>query len=95
MNELSNRDSKKTIISGALEADSDSLLKARGFLKKLLMNMQTSTIEKKANLRKIMKKFVECPDLSPNDNQCVNEFKNNLFHNYFEYREVSHLYSFT
>ena len=43
---------KKPFISGALEADSDSLLDALGFLKKLLMNMQTSMVEKKANLKK-------------------------------------------
>ena len=56
------------------------------------MNMQTSMVEKKANLRNIMKKFVECLGLSPKENQCVNESWNNLFHNYFEYIEVSHLY---
>ena len=75
-----------------IEADSDSILDALGFLKKLLMNMQTSMVEQKANLRNIMKKFVECLGLSPKENQCVNKFWNNFFHNYFEYIEVSHLY---
>ena len=68
----------QSIISGTLEADSDSLLNALGFLKKLLMKMQTSMVEKKANLRNIMKNFVNHLGLSPNDNQCVNEFWNNL-----------------
>ncbi len=49
-------------------------------------------IEKKANLRNIMKKFVDHLGLSPNDNQCFNKLWNNLFHNYFEYIEVSDLY---
>ncbi len=33
--------------SGALEANSDSLSDALGFLKKPLMNMQASTVEKR------------------------------------------------
>ena len=90
--ELLNRDSKNYMISGAPEADSDSLLDALGFLKKLFMNMQTSMVEKKANMRNIMKKIVTCLGLSPKENQCVNKFWNNLFHKYFEYIEVSHLY---
>ena len=92
--ELSNRDSTKIqpIISGALEVDSDSLLDALGSLKKLLVNMKTSMVEKKANLRNIMKKSVECLGLYPKENQCVNKFWNNFFHNYFEYLELSHLY---
>ena len=49
-------------------------------------------IEKKANLRNIMKKFVKCLGLSVHENQCINEFWNNLFHHYFEYIEVSQLY---
>ncbi len=43
-------------------------------------------VEKKANLRNIMKKFVDHLGMSPKENQCVNEFWNNRF----QYR--SHLY---
>ncbi len=41
-----------TNISDALEAEDDSLLDDLGFLKKLLMNMQTSRIEKKGKFEK-------------------------------------------
>ena len=92
--EVLNRGSKQIqpITSNVLEADSDCLLTALGFLKTLLITMQKSMIEKKANLRNIMKKFVKCLGLSVHENQCINEFWNNLFHHYFEYIEVSQLY---
>ena len=93
---LSNRESKKIqpIISGALEAGSDSLLDALVFLQVLLMNMQATMVEKKPNLKTIMKNlrismknFVKCLELPPKENQCVNEFWNTLFHSYFELQE--------
>ena len=92
--EVLNRGSKQIqpIASNDLEADSDCLLTALGFLKTLLITMQKSMIEKKSNLRNIMKKFVKCLGLSVHENQCINEFWNNLFHHYFEYIEVSQLY---
>ena len=57
------------IISNSLEADIDRLLNVLRFFKKLLTNVQTSMIEKKANLKNIMNKFVDCLGLSLYDNQ--------------------------
>ena len=99
--ELSNRDGKEIqpIISETLEADSDILFDALGFLKELLLTLQTAIVEKKPNLkiimknlRDIMKNLVKCLGLDPKENQCINEFWNTLFHNYFEFIGVSHLY---
>ena len=39
-----------------------------------------------------MKKFLNTLGLSHKTNQCVNEFWSNLFHIYFEYTGVDHLY---
>ena len=39
-----------------------------------------------------MKKILKTLGLPHDVNQCVNEFWSNLFHTYFEYAEVDHLY---
>ncbi len=39
-----------------------------------------------------MKKYLYTLGLSYETNQCVNEFWSNLFHTYFEYVGVDHLY---
>ena len=55
--ELSTRDGKniQPIISGPLEADSDILFDALGFLKELLLTLQRAIVEKEPNLKIIMK----------------------------------------
>ena len=99
--ELSTRDGKniQPIISGTLEADSDIFFDALRFLKELLLTLQTAIVEKKPNLkiimknlRDIMKNLVKCIGLDLKENQCINKFWNTLFHNYFEFIAVSHLY---
>ena len=39
-----------------------------------------------------MTKFLDTLGLAHNANQCVNEFWSNLFHTFFEYVGVDHLY---
>jgi ubiquitin C-terminal hydrolase len=74
------------------EADSESLLNSLVFLKRLLQNMQPSKNTKMSILSNNMKKFLDALGLSHDTNQCVNEFWSNLFHTYFEYVGVDHLY---
>ena len=48
--------------------------------------------DKDANFVKQYEKFIGTLGLPHDVNQCVNEFWSNLFHTYFEYAEVDHLY---
>ena len=54
--------------------------------------MQPSKNTKMSILSNNMKKFLHALGLSHDTNQCVNEFWSNLFHTYFEYVGVDHLY---
>jgi hypothetical protein len=54
--------------------------------------MQPSKNTKMSILSNNMKKFLDALGLSHDTNQCVNEFWSNLFHTYFEYVGVDHLY---
>ncbi len=54
--------------------------------------MQPSKNTKVSILLNNMKKFLGTLGLSHDENQCVNEFWSNLFHTYFEYVGVDHLY---
>jgi hypothetical protein len=74
------------------EADSDTLLKGFVFLKRVLQNMHPSKNAKMSILINNVKKFLKLLGLSHETNQCVNEFWSNLFHTYFEYVGVDHLY---
>lgn len=97
--ELSNKDISQLqpIISGELEADSDSLFKGLGHLKSLLMNIQSSMIKKPSkkppNFKTAMRRFINALGLSPFDNQCVNEFWSQLFDHYFTYVDGNDCYN--
>jgi hypothetical protein len=80
------------IFSVDFEADSETLFNSFVFLKRLLQNMQPSKNTKSSTLSNNMTKFVDTLGLSHDVNQCVNEFWSNLFHTYFEYVGVDHLY---
>ena len=80
------------VFSLDFEADSETLLKSFVFLKRLLQNIQPSKKTKMSILLNNMKKFLNVLGLSHETNQCVNEFWSNLFHTYFEYVGVDHLY---
>ena len=80
------------IFSVDFEADSETLFNSFVFLKRLLQNMQPSKKAKSSTLSNNMTKFVDTLGLSHDVNQCVNEFWSNLFHTYFEYVGVDHLY---
>jgi hypothetical protein len=54
--------------------------------------MQPSKNTKMPTLLNNMKKILDNLGLSHDENQCVNELWSNLFHNYFEYIGVDHLY---
>jgi hypothetical protein len=74
------------------EADTETLLNSFVSLKRLLQNMQPSKNTKMSVLLNNMKKFLNTLGLSHDANHCVNEFRSNIFHTYFEYVEVDHLY---
>jgi ubiquitin C-terminal hydrolase len=80
------------VFSLDFEADSESLFNSFVFLKRLLQNMQPSKNTNMSILSNNMKKFLDALGLSHDTNQCVNEFWSNLFHTYFEYVGVDHLY---
>ena len=80
------------VFSLDFEVDSESLLNSFVFLKRLLQNMQPSKNTKMSILSNNMKKFLHALGLSHDTNQCVNDFWSNLFHTYFEYVGVDHLY---
>ena len=54
--------------------------------------MQPSKNSKMSIFLNNMKKFLDTLGLSHKTYQCVNEFWSNLFHTYFEYVGVDHLY---
>jgi hypothetical protein len=80
------------IFSADFEADSKTLSNSFVFLKRLLQNMQPSKKAKMSLLTNNMTKFLDTLGLSHDANQCVNEFWSNLFHTFFEYAGVDHLY---
>jgi hypothetical protein len=80
------------IFSVDFKADSETVFNSFVFLKRLLQNMQPSTNTKSSTLSNNMTKIVDTLGLSHDVNQCVNKFWSNLFHTYFEYVGVDHLY---
>ena len=80
------------VFSVDFEADSETLFNSFVFLKRLLQNMHPSKKTKMPTLLNNMKKFLGTLGLSHDENQCVNEFWSHLFHTFFEYVGVDHLY---